>query len=57
MLLVLLMVSQLHMLLVSFGVFFPLPISVFNYQALKVGQEAKDLGVQSQLEPWSRIKR
>lgn len=30
---------------------------MFNYQALKVGQEAKDLGVQSQLEPWSRIKR
>lgn len=37
--------------------FFSRLISVFNYQALKVGQEAKDLGVQSQLEPWSRIKR
>lgn len=47
-----LMRSQLHMLFVSFF----LLISVFNYQALKVGQEEEDHGIQSQLEPWSRIK-
>lgn len=48
------LISQLHLFFFFF--LYILPCLIIKSAALKVGQEDGDLGVQSQLEPWSPIK-
>lgn len=47
--------SQSHT--VGFFFLYILPRLIIKSAALRVGQEDRDLGVQSRLEPWSPIKR